>query len=148
MTSSLELVIVACIVRVPSRFFRDPGFPFGFSIGIARNFGSGLRDWRTQLGTIYCNIIDQSKRCVWMEEICLGKSRKRPKISHSSIDCYFDTSIVFDIIILLLIAITTSKYKNTKQFFVTRMKRRRERKTKDSSESRSPRRLLRRYRSP
>ena len=78
----------------------------------------------------------------------MGKSRKRPKISLSSIDCYFDTSIVFDIVILLLIAITTSKYKNTKQFFVTRMKRRRERKTKDSSESRNPRRLWRRYRSP
>ena len=149
MTSSLELVIVACIVRVPSRFFRDPGFPFGFSIGIARNFGSGLRDWRTRLGTIYCKNNRSIKTlCMDGGNLFGQEQEKRPKISHSSIECYFDTSIVFDIIILLLIAITTSKYKNTKQFFVTRMKRRRERKTKDSSESRSPRRLLRRYRSP
>ena len=34
-----------------------------------------------------------------MKVICLGKSRKRPKISHSSIECYFDTSIVFLFII-------------------------------------------------
>ena len=137
MTSSLELVTVACIVRVrsPIGFFGIRDFPSGFQTkmgaiwnrgrwdaknndrdyGIARNFGSGLRDWRTQLGTIYCNIIDQSKRCIWMEVICLSKSRKkRPKISHSSIECYFDTSIEFrHSAFLLLTAITTSKYKNT-----------------------------------
>ena len=42
------------------------------------------------------------------------EQKKRPKISHSSIECYFDTSIEFrHSAFLLLTAITTSKYKNT-----------------------------------
>ena len=49
------------------------------------------------------------------------EQKKRPKISHSSIECYFDTSIEFrHSAFLLLTAITTSKYKNTKQFFASK----------------------------
>ena len=51
------------------------------------------------------------------------EQKKRPKISHSSIECYFDTSIEFRhsaFLLLPVTAITTSKYKNTKQFFASK----------------------------
>ena len=152
MTSSLELVTVACIVRVrsPIGFFGIRDFPSGFQTkmgailnrgrwdaknnhrdyGIARNFGSGLRDcskfWigitglKNPIGDHLLQY-NRSIKTLYMDGGNLfGKKKKKgPKISHSSIECYFDTSIEFrHSAFLLLTAITTSKYKNTVKNFI------------------------------